>query len=134
LVERAQRTALSGLERRERERALRVYATPAERMQIQASAKAAGMSVSEYMRSVSLNYAPESHFDREVVLTLVRGYGDLRKMTEQLNQRLSERPDDRVWSEQVGRLLDELTQATRSAGQAAGAAGDAFDALRRARG
>jgi hypothetical protein len=55
---------------------IRVYCLPHERAQLQANAAAAGMSVSNYIRNVTLGYGVRGVQDHRYVADLIRVCGD----------------------------------------------------------
>lgn len=79
--------------RRERTR-LRVTATEEEQSAIKAQAKAAGLSVSAYLRNVGMGYPIRSILDHERVKELVRVNADLGRLGGLLKLWLSN--DDRL--------------------------------------
>jgi hypothetical protein len=60
--------------------AVKVYCLPEERAQLQANATAAGMSVSSYVRNVSLGYRVRGIQDHRYVEDLIRVNGDLGRL------------------------------------------------------
>jgi hypothetical protein len=60
--------------------AVKVYCLPEERAQLQANATAAGMSVSSYVRNVSLGYRVRGIRDHRYVEDLIRVNGDLGRL------------------------------------------------------
>ena len=55
---------------------LKVSCTPEEKAQIEANARAAGMSVSRYLRNVGLGYTIQGVIDAELVRQLAKINGD----------------------------------------------------------
>lgn len=55
---------------------LKVSCTPKEKTQIEANARAAGMSVSRYLRNVGMGYKIEGVIDAKLVLQLAKINGD----------------------------------------------------------
>lgn len=71
-------------------RPLQVYCLPEERARIGASAKAAGLSVSEYLRRIGMGYQVTGKVDFDAVLVLARINGDLGRLGGLLKMWLSD--------------------------------------------
>ncbi|MGF6983439.1 hypothetical protein QFZ99_002916 [Paraburkholderia atlantica] len=59
---------------------VKVSCTPEEKAQIEANAKAAGLSVSRYLRNIGVGYKIQGVIDAELVGTLARINGDLGRL------------------------------------------------------
>jgi len=59
---------------------INVWVTPDEKEEITALAKQAGLSVSAYLRTLGLGYAPKSLVDNHQVMELARINGDLGRL------------------------------------------------------
>jgi hypothetical protein len=99
-------------ERRDRNRALRVYVTSAERDALQGIAKSARLSVSDYLRSIGLGHEVQSAFDQEAVVALVRVAGDQARLGGLLKLWLTERAGEGASPDDVRRLLSDIEAAT----------------------
>jgi hypothetical protein len=64
------------VERRDRQRPLKVYVTPGERLRIEQRAAAVRLSVSAYLRSAGLGHQVKSLLDQEQLLKLIKVNGD----------------------------------------------------------
>lgn len=101
---------VEGSPRRERGRRLKVAVTEAERAQIEASAAAANLSVSAYLRVLGLGYEPKSVIDQRAVLDLVRTAGDLGRVGGLLKLWLMDRPGEGVAADDVRVTLNEIIE------------------------
>lgn len=96
---------------RDRNRALRVYVTPAERTALKAVAKSAGLSVSDYLRSVGLGHEVRSVLDHDHVMEVMRARGDLGRVGGLLKLWLTERPGEGASVAEVRAILDQIDAA-----------------------
>lgn len=96
---------------RERNRPLRVVVSVDERRAIQENAKAAGLTVSAYLRAVGLGYEVRSVLDHQHVLEVIRARGDLGRVGGLLKLWLSERADEGAAAPDVRRVLERLEGA-----------------------
>ncbi|RSB43089.1 conjugal transfer protein TraJ [Brevundimonas sp. 357] len=96
---------------RERNRPLRVVVSVDERRTIQENAKAAGLTVSAYLRAVGLGYEVRSVLDHEHVAEVTRARGDLGRVGGLLKLWLSERAGEGAAVEDVRALLEQIEAA-----------------------
>lgn len=97
---------------------INVWCLPAERAEIEANAKAAGLSLSAYLWEVGLGTQPRSVVDYEQVAVLARTQADLNRLGGLLKMWLTnkERGNHREVSELLGQISDAgyaLTGAAR---------------------
>ena len=80
---------------------IKVYCLPAERLQIEANARAAGLSLSTYLLKVGIGYRMRGMLDHQRVDELARINGDLCRLGELL----------KLWLQDDARtaVLDEAT-------------------------
>ena len=96
------------MERRDRQRPLRVYVTPRERLGIEQRAAAVRLSVSAYLRNVGLGYQVKSRLDQEQLLKLIRINGDQGRLGGLLKLWLTARPGEGTSGFDVRKLLREI--------------------------
>ncbi|AWK88598.1 plasmid mobilization protein [Azospirillum thermophilum] len=103
---------------RDRQRPLKVWVNEAERVRIEAQAKATGLSVSGYLRSVGLGYQPRSVLDLEAVERLAKVNADLGRLGGLLKLWLTDTPgrgapvaDVRDLLNRIKDTQDELREA-----------------------
>lgn len=99
-------------ETRDRNRTLRVVVSDTERERISAGAKAAGLSVSAFLRNLGLGHTIHSAYDQEAVIALLRATGDQGRLGGLLKLWLTERPGEGAAVEDVRALLDQVEAAT----------------------
>lgn len=99
-------------ETRDRNRTLRVVVSVTEREAITEAAKASGLSVSAYLRSVGLGYSPPSAYDQEAVIALLKATGDQGRLGGLLKMWLTERPGEGADVADVRAVLDQIEAAT----------------------
>lgn len=97
---------------RDRQRPLRIYVSDAERAKIEASANAAGLSVSSFLRTVGLGYEPTSSLDHDAIAALIKVAGDQGRLGGLLKLWLAERAGEGVSEIVVTDLMDELQMIT----------------------
>jgi hypothetical protein len=95
-------------EARDRKRPLKVVVSTRERQEIEARAKAAGLSVSAYLRSVGLGHEPKNLFDREAILTLIRLHADQGRLGGLLKLWLSDKKGQGTPSSNVRSVLQQI--------------------------
>lgn len=71
---------------------LKVYCLPKERHQLQANAKATGLSLSVYLRRVGTGYQVQSLLDHDCMLDLVKANDDLNRLGRLLKLWLAHDP------------------------------------------
>lgn len=101
-------------ELRERNRPLRVVVSKTERATIEASARAANMTVSAFLRALGLGYEPKSTIDQEAIIRLVDVAGDQGRLGGLLKLWLRDHAGDGLHEHQVAELLKGL-QETQAA-------------------
>jgi hypothetical protein len=101
---------------RDRNRAMRIYVNPAERSEINAKAKAAGMTVSAYMRAAAMNKRIVSAVDRESLAILSKVHGDQGRLGGLLRMYLND-PD--ATGSVARALLDQIKMVQRDLAEAA---------------
>jgi hypothetical protein len=93
---------------RDRNRTLRVVVSASERAGIEQRARAAGLSVSAYLRTVGLNRQTRAMLDYEAARELVRVAGDQGRLGGLLKLWLSERPGQGASAAEVRGLLARI--------------------------
>ena len=96
---------------RDRINRLKVAVSEEERAVITANAKAAGLTVSAYLRAVGLGYEVRSVLDHQHVLEVIRARGDLGRVGGLLKLWLSERADEGAAAPDIRRVLERLEGA-----------------------
>jgi len=98
-------------------RPINVWATAAERAEIERHAKATGQPVSVFLRTVGLAYEPKSVLDAELVGELLKACGDLGRLGGLLKLWLAEKPgegapeaDVRALLHSIGELRDQIVE------------------------
>lgn len=99
-------------ETRDRNRPLRVVVSETERERIVAGAKAAGLSVSAFLRTLGMGHTIHSAYDQEAVVALLRATGDQGRLGGLLKMWLTERPGEGAAVQDVRALLDQIEAAT----------------------
>ena len=104
---------------RDRNRAMRIYVNPVERSEINAKAKAAGMTVSAYVRTAAMNKRIVSALDREGLGILSKVHGDQGRLGGLLRMYLKD-PDAagsiaRALLDQIKSVQRDLAEAARKA-------------------
>ncbi|EAY5119519.1 TPA: conjugal transfer transcriptional regulator TraJ [Escherichia coli] len=94
---------------------IKVYCLPEEKMQIEANASAAGLSVAAYLRKVGMGYEVESMVDIKQVKELSRVNGDLGRLGGLLKLWLSNDERTRNFSPTLINSLLGKIDATQSA-------------------
>lgn len=89
---------------------MRVVVSPTERAKIEASAEAASMTVSAFLRALGMGYSPASKVDKSLVVDLVHIAGDQGRLGGLLKQWLSERPGEGASEHEVATLLRQLLE------------------------
>jgi len=107
-------------ETRDRIRQLRVVVSASERSRIEARAKAAGLSVSAYLRSAGLGQAIRSTLDHQAVLELAKVNGDQGRLGGLLKLWLVDRPGSGAPEIEVRRLLDRIGELQGRLAEVAG--------------
>lgn len=99
--------------KRRRNHAIRVYVDDAEFATIMASAGAAQMSESAFLRALGLGYQPKSLLDKEAIIQLVDVAGDQGRLGGLLKLWLRDHAGEGVHEHDVAQLLMALheTQA-----------------------
>lgn len=96
---------------------INVWCLPAERAEIEANAKAAGLSLSAYLREVGLGIQPRSVVDYEQVAMLAQTHADLNRLGGLLKMWLTneERGNHREVCDLLGRIADASRALTDTA-------------------
>lgn len=97
---------------RDRNRTLRVVVNDDERRVIEEAARAAGLSVSAYLRSLGVGHQPASAMDHAAIDSLIRVAGDQGRLGGLLKLWLADRPGEGASEVEVAALLDELVMLT----------------------
>jgi hypothetical protein len=92
---------------------IKVYCLPEEKMQIEANAAAAGLSVAAYLRKVGMGYDVESMVDIEQVNELSRVNADLGRLGGLLKLWLANDPRTVDFSPTLIRTLLAKIESTR---------------------
>ncbi|HUZ64830.1 MAG TPA: conjugal transfer protein TraJ [Acetobacteraceae bacterium] len=95
-------------EPRDRQRHLKVVVSASERARIEERAKAAGMSVSAYLRTAGLGHPIKSVLDHAAVTDLCKVNGDQGRLGGLLKLWLVDRPGRGASEAEVRRLLDRI--------------------------
>ena len=101
---------------RDRNRPLCIYVNDLERADIDAKAKAAGMTISAYVRIAAMNGRIRSAFDREAVQVLSNVHGDQGRLGGLLRMYLKD-PD--ATGSVARALLDQIKSVQRDLAEAA---------------
>lgn len=96
---------------------INVWCLPAERAEIEANAKAAGLSLSAYLRAVGAGYQPRSVVDYDQVALLVQSHGDLNRLGGLLKMWLTN--EERLSAHDVSKLLKQIEDSNRQLSEAA---------------
>jgi hypothetical protein len=96
---------------RDRDRPLKVTVTPAEKLEIGAKAKEAGLSVASYLRACALGRQVHSVLDLRAVNDLVKVAGDQGRLGGLLKLWLVDQPGRGAPEIEVRRLLDKIGEA-----------------------
>ena len=100
--------ANSTADKRDKNRAIKVLVTPAERAEIHDRARGASMTLSAYLRALGLGYAPKSTLDRQTVAELVQLHADQGRLGGLLKLWLVEKPGQGAPVFDVRRLLRQI--------------------------
>ena len=84
---------------------LKAYLSPEEYAQVADMAGRAGLSISNFVRQVSLGREVRSRMDKEAVLALLKSKADLGRLGGLLKKQLSETRGGELWAEDLRRLL-----------------------------
>jgi hypothetical protein len=98
---------------RDRERPLKTFVSPDERLTIETNAQAAGLTVSSYLRSAALNRPIRSTADQQAFLGLLKVNADQGRLGGLLKLWLSTRPGQGARVSDVRRLLHDIEDAQR---------------------
>jgi hypothetical protein len=96
---------------RDRDRPLKVTVTPAEKSEIDAKAREAGLSVASYLRACALGRQVNSVLDLRAVNNLVKVAGDQGRLGGLLKLWLVDQPGRGAPDIEVRRLLDKIGDA-----------------------
>lgn len=96
---------------RDRINRFKVAVSTDERAAIAANAKAAGMSISAYLRALGLGHEVRSVLDHEHVMEVMRARGDLGRVGGLLKLWLTERPGEGASVAEVRAILDQIDAA-----------------------
>lgn len=107
-VEREQEGAGTAAAARDRDRPLRVVVSAEERAQIVGRAEAAKLSISAYLRTVGLGYAPRSMLDQHAIIDVVKVAADQKRLGGLLKLWLSEKPGQGASTFEVRRVLRQI--------------------------
>jgi hypothetical protein len=97
-------------EARDRTRSLRVVVSANERADIEARARATGLSVSAYLRAAGLGYPIKSVLDHVAVADLAKVNGDQGRLGGLLKLWLVDRPEKGASGTDVRRLLERICE------------------------
>lgn len=99
---------------------MKAFVTDAERTRIEARAKAAGLSVSAYLRAAGLAQPIHSVLDQAAVLELAKVNGDQGRLGGLLKLWLVDRPGQGMSEAEVRRLLDRIGELQGRLAEAVG--------------
>jgi hypothetical protein len=102
-------------ETRDRNRALQVYVTPAERKILEANAKRAGMRMSHYLRTAGANAPMRSVLDLKSIAALAKVNADQGRLGGLLKMYLQDRNPDRHTAERLLKDIEAVQAALRAA-------------------
>lgn len=95
-------------EARDRKKPLKVVVSTRERQEIESRAKASGLSVSAYLRSLGLGHEPKNLFDRKAILALIKLHSDQGRLGGLLKLWLSERKGEGASAGNVRSVLQQI--------------------------
>ncbi len=95
-------------EPRDRDRPLKAFVSPEERLAIEAKANAAGLSVSAYLRAAALGLKIESAHDQHAILALLKLNADQGRLGGLLKLWLTTRAGEGAGTTDVRKLLREI--------------------------
>ena len=87
---------------------IKAYLSPEEYAQVADLAGRAGLSISNFVRQVSLGWEVRSRVDKEAVLALLKSKADLGRLGGLLKKSLSETGGGVAWAEDLRRLLKTI--------------------------
>ncbi len=93
---------------RDRRRPMKVVVSSEERQEIEQRAKAAGLSVSAYLRNLGIGFEPKSMFDQDAILELVKLHANQGRLGGLLKLWLSEKPGEGTSVKNVRSLLQQI--------------------------
>ena len=96
---------------------INVWCMPAERAEIEANAKAAGLSLSAYLRAVGVGCHPRSVVDYDQVALMARAHADLNRLGGVLKMWLTNK--ERMRPQEVCQLLEQIKQSNYRLSEAA---------------
>ncbi len=96
---------------------INVWCLPSERAEIETHAKAAGMSLSAFLRAVGIGYEPRSVIDYQQVALLAQSHADLNRLGGLLKMWLTNQ--ERMSPQEVAHLLKEISESNRQIAEAA---------------
>ncbi|WP_353858491.1 conjugal transfer protein TraJ [Azospirillum formosense] len=91
---------------------INVWCLPAERAEIEANAKTAGLSLSAYLREVALGTQPRNVVDYQQVDVLARTHADINRLGGLLKMWLTN--EERGGHREVSELLGQIAEASRA--------------------
>ena len=95
-------------EPRDRDRPLKAFVTPGERITIKSKASAAGLSVSAYLRAAALGQKIDSALDQRAILDLLKLNGDQGRLGGLLKLWLTSRAGEGAGTADVRRVLHQI--------------------------
>ena len=95
-------------EPRDRQRPLKVFVNPEERLAIETKASAAGLSVSAYLRAAALGLKVDSALDQKAILGLLQVNADQGRLGGLLKLWLTARPGEGASTSEVRQLLQKI--------------------------
>jgi hypothetical protein len=97
----------------ERGRPLKIYVSDEDRIEIEARAAAARLTVSAYLRTLGLNHTPRNMIDQDAVLELARINGDQGRLGGLLKLWLTDMPGKGASVIDVRRVLHQIEETQR---------------------
>jgi hypothetical protein len=101
----------TSIEKRDKNRAIKVLVTPEERVRIERRARGASMTLSAYLRTLGLGYEPKSTLDWRTVADLVQVHADQGRLGGLLKLWLVEKPGQGAPVFDVRRLLRQIEES-----------------------
>lgn len=102
---------MSDSQSRQRDKAIKVWVMPNEKVGIERAAKDCALPVSTYLRSLGLGYIPPSKIDKRHIIDLIKVSGDQGRLGGLLKMWLSnEERQEELVSGQVRQVLAQIDE------------------------
>ncbi len=93
---------------KDRLKPLKVYVNNEDRAAIETRAKAAGLSISDYLRTAGLNHQIRAQFDHQAVVELCQLHGDLGRVGGLLKLWLAERRGEAIGATDIDEAYRDM--------------------------